>query len=155
MLNLEPIELILRAIPEGFLYMFGLYIFSKKEIEKKKYIISAIIIGLGIYIFRELPVNYGVHTMLTILLIIFLSSIYNKIEVISSIKSTIIMFIVQFISEAANILLLQLIPNLELDKLFSNTLYKTLLGIPSLIISLLILIGMKKYIEKKKDNKDE
>jgi len=155
MLNLEPIELILRAIPEGFLYMLGVYIISRNNLEKYKYILSSIIIGVSVYIFRLLPISYGVHTILTILLVIFLSNIYNKIEVVSVIKSTIIIFIIQFLSEGLNILILKLIPNLDLDKLFNIPIYKNLLGIPSLIISLLILIVMKKYIYKKKDNKDE
>lgn len=155
MLKLEPIEIILRAIPEGLLYMLGLYIFSNTNIIKAKYIVSSIIIGLSIYIFRTLPVSYGVHTVLTILLIVFVSSTYNKIEVIFSIKSTIIMFIIQFLSEGINILLLKLIPGLDLDRLFSIAIYKNLLGVPSLFISLITLLLLKKYFYKKKDEINE
>lgn len=155
MLNLEPIELILRTLPEGFIYMLGVYIFSYKCINKSKYIISSIMSGVSIYIFRALPISYGVHTILTILLIVFLASTYNKIDVILVIKSTIMIFIIQFLSEGLNILLLGLFPSLDLDTMFNIPIYKNLLGIPSLIISLLILIVMKKYIYKKKDNKNE
>ena len=65
------------------------------------------------------------------------------------------MFVIQFLSEGANRLLLKLIPNLDLDKLFNITIYKNLLGIPSLIISLLTLLVIKKYMNKKKVEENE
>jgi len=154
MLQLEPIELILRTIPEGFLYMLGMYIFSYNKIEKKKYIISSLIIGISIYFFRELPISYGVHTILTILLTIFLSMYYNKIEVILCIKGTIITFIIQFISEGINVLVLKLIPGLDLNTLFSNPTSKNLMGLPSLFITVIILVTLDK-LKKKKDKINE
>lgn len=142
MLQLEPIELILRAIPEGFLYMLGVYIFSNTKINKSKYIISSLITGVIIFLIRELPISYGVHTILLILIIVFFSMFYNKVDAISSVSSTIIIFVLQIISEIANVSVLNLI-NLNIDLLFENPIIKNILGIPSLIITLLVIIGYK------------
>lgn len=142
MLQLEPIELILRAIPEGFLYMFGMYIFSNTKINKYKYIISSLITGVIIFLIRELPINYGVHTMLLILFIIFFSIFYAKVDPVNSVKGTLICFIFQFLSEFINLGLLNML-NLNIDLLFKDPIMKNVLGMPSLIITLLLILGCK------------
>ena len=140
MLKSEPIEFFLRAIPEGFLYILGIYIFSKVKIDRKKYVILSLITGIVIYFIRCLPIDYGVHTILTILFIIFFSMFYIKVDSIKIIKSTIINFMIQLLSEGINMIILNLIPNLDLERLFGNSIIKTLLGIPSLIITLMTLM---------------
>ena len=49
MLKLEPIEFFLRAIPEGFLIILGIYILSKTRIDKKKYLVSSIVYAITIF----------------------------------------------------------------------------------------------------------
>lgn len=144
MLESHPIELLLRGIPESFLYLLGIYVFSKVRIHKRKFIKASVIIALVMYCIRLLPINYGVHTILSILFIIFLSIFYNKIDSIQAIKSTIIMFLIQFLSEGINMLILMSIFNKNLEGLFNNVIYKTLLGLPSLIITLIILYSFYK-----------
>lgn len=144
MLKSEPIEFFLRAIPESFLYLLGIYVFSKVRIHKRKFIKASVMIALVMYCIRLLPINYGVHTILSILFIIFLSIFYNKIDSIQAIKSTIIMFLIQFLSEGINMLILMSIFNKNLEGLFNNVMYKTLLGLPSLIITLIILYSFYK-----------
>ena len=154
MLELKPIEFLLRAIPEGFLYILGIYIFSKIKINKKKYIIASLITAVALYCIRQLPINYGVHTILLILFIIFLSILYNKIDPIQSIKSTIITFIIQFLSEGINMLILSIIPNIDLDSLFNNIIIKNFLGVPSLIITLIVLILFYNFYKKRDEIKN-
>lgn len=154
MLRLEPIEFLLRTIPEGFLYLLGVYVFSKIRINKINYITASLITAVALYFIRLLPIDYGVHTILIILFIIFLSMFYNKFDSIQSIKSTIIIFIIQFISEGINMLVLTSIPNLELDYLFSNAFIKNFLGIPSLIITLIVVMLFYDFYKKKDEIKD-
>lgn len=154
MLKLEPIEILLRAIPEGFLYILGVYVFSKVRIHKKSYIISSLITSIAIYFIRELPINYGVHTILSILFIVFLSILYNEIDSIKVIRSTILTFIIQFLSEGINMIVLTSIPSLNLDKLFSVAICKTLLGLPSIAITLVVCIWFYNVNKKKDEIKD-
>lgn len=154
MLKLEPIEFLLRTIPEGFLYLLGVYVFSKIRINKSNYITASLITAVALYFIRLLPIDYGVHTILIILFIIFLSMFYNKVDSIQAVKSTIITFIIQFLSEGINMVILNVIPNLNLNKLFNNPITKNLLGIPSLIITLIILILVYNIYKKKDEIKD-
>lgn len=154
MLQAEPIEFLLRGIPEGFLYILGVYIFSKIKIDKKKYMIASLITAVVVYCVRLLPIDYGVHTILTILFIIFLTIFYNNIDQIKVIRATIITFIIQFLSEGINMAVLKIIPNLDLNSLFSDAKIKTFLGIPSLIITLIVLILFYNIYKKKDEIKD-
>lgn len=150
MLKLQPIEFFLRVIPEGFLFIFAIYVFSQINITRKNYIISSLLFSSSVYIIRLLPINYGVHMILSVLFLLFISIVYNKIDVIRAIKSIIILYLIQLISEAVNVLGLNLM-NLDLDKLFKDPIKKSILGLPSLLITLIIIIIF--YLINKKRGK--
>lgn len=150
MLKLQPIEFLLRTIPEGFLFILAIYVFSELNIDRKKYIISSLVFSSSVYIIRLLPINYGVHMILSVLVLLFISIAYNKVEAIQSVKSIIILYMIQLISEAVNVLLLNLM-KLDLDKLFKDPIKKSILGLPSLLITLIIIIIF--YLINKKRRK--
>ena len=136
MLKLQPIEFFLRVLPESFLFILAVYIFSQTKIDKKKYFISGLIFSIVVFIIRSLPINYGVHMILSVLFLLFMSAKYNKIDVISSIRSIILTYLIQLISEALNILFLNM-TNVNLEVAFLNPITKNLLGIPSIILTFL------------------
>ena len=152
MLKLQPIEFFLRVLPESFLFILAVYIFSQTKIDKKKYFISGLIFSIVVFIIRSLPINYGVHMILSVLFLLFITTKHNKIDVISSIRSIILTYLVQLISEALNILFLNLI-NVNLEVAFLNPITKNLLGIPSIILTFLIIMVSYKFINKKRDEK--
>lgn len=65
-------------------------------------------------------------------------------------RSALIVFLLQFVSEGVNVFVLRLIPNIDFEKLFLNHVLKTLLGIPSLII-LAVIIYIFYSLDKRKD----
>lgn len=139
MLKLKPIEFFLRALPESFLFMVAIYVFSKTNMEKKKYLVSSFLYAVVIYITRLLPINYGVHTILGLMLLLLLTILYNKIDVIKAMRSTIMIFLIQFISESINLFIINFIPNISINELFENPLIKTIIGLPSLIIATIVV----------------
>ena len=84
-------------------------------------------------------INYGVHTILILLFLVIITINYIKIDVVLAMKSALILFLLQFVSEGLNIFTLKLIPSINLDELFMNPILKTILGIPSLIFLSIIL----------------
>ena len=149
MLKLQPIEFILRALPESFLVIFAVYIFSKAEIDKKKYLITSIVFALIIYFTRMLPINYGVHMILSVLILLFIVISYNQIEVVNSVKGIIFIYLIQLISEAINVFILN-ITNINLEMLSGDPVYKAFLGLPSLVITgvIVLIIYKKSYMKK-------
>ena len=150
MLRLHPIEFFLRALPEGFLFMFAVYVFSRVNINKRKYIISSILFAVIMFIVRLLPIIYGVHTILALMLLVFLTTIYNKIDVIKAMRSVLSVVLIQFLTEGINILILNLIPNINIDTLFHDPVVKTLVSLPSLLIATL-LIYLFYLVNRKKE----
>lgn len=152
MFKVHFIEMFIRAIPEQTLLVIGSYILSRTKLNVKKALLSGIIMGVSLYIFRLLPVQFGFHTLFAILLLAFLNYKVNKINLIKSIEVSSLNYILLFASETFLALILQSIFKVNLDMVFQNPIRKTLLGIPSLIIFVIFiyLIDRIQKIHKKK-----
>lgn len=151
MLKLSFLEFFIRLIPEAFLVIFAVYAFSKTNINVKKYFISSVIFSIMIFIIRLLPIHYGVHTILGIIVLIALIVNINKIDIIKSIQAVIISIIVQFICEGVNVFIIQNIFKMDINYVFNEPLLKILYGIPSLIIFACIIIIYYIKVSKRKE----
>jgi hypothetical protein len=147
MLRLTAFEFIFRALPEAFLFIFAGFVFSNNKINAKKYIISSILLAICIYFIRMLPINYGVNTILVIIIQTAILTSINKIDVIKSIKSAIVVAICLFILEALNVLMLSIIFKEQFNAIMLNPILKIIYGLPSLI-GFIIIISCY-YISKK------
>jgi len=153
MLKVSMLEIIFRAIPESFLIVLSTYTFSKVDINKGRYILTSILIFIGIFIVRCLPINLGVHTILAIVIIIVLNVFINKIHVIKAIKGTIITFMLQFICEILNVVIIQNVLGLDMNNAFRNNVSRLLYSSPSLIMFALVVISYYFVLLKRKDLK--
>ncbi|EJP6472626.1 hypothetical protein K8O96_08275 [Clostridium sporogenes] len=140
MLKLSVVEFVARAVPEAFLLIFAIYTFSNTRINKKRYLLSSFLMIIMIFIIRSLPISYGIHTILSIMVLVLLSYIINKIDVITAVKSTIITIIFQFVCEGINIFIIQYVLKDDMNYIFNNANLKTIYGIPSLIIFTCIVL---------------
>lgn len=141
MLKLHWIEFFLRSIPETFLMIWGIYVINKTSFNFKKYIISTVGLSLCIFFIRRLPIYWGIHTFISIILIISIMFIQG-IPLITSLYGTLLMFLTLSLSEVLNILML-IIFNIEINLVYVDSIMgsirKCLLGIPSLIIMFLFI----------------
>jgi hypothetical protein len=133
MLRLTAFEFIVRAIPEAFVYIVAAYLFSSTKLNVKRYIISSLLLAASTFIIRMLPINYGVHTILFIIIQTAILIFVGKIDIVLAIKSSIITTICLFILELLNMLALNLIFKEQLDSIMLNPMLKTIYGLPSLI----------------------
>ncbi|MDU2672403.1 MAG: hypothetical protein E7C49_10385 [Clostridium sp.] len=154
MLKMTSAEFILRLLPEAFIFIFAAYAFSKTRINKSKYLLSSFLLGLSVFIIRMLPINYGVHTILNIIMLAVIAYSINKIDLTESIKVSIITAICLFLLEGLNMLLLSSIFGNKLDSILSNTILKTVSGLPSLIGFGVIVIGYYSYLKNRKELRD-
>lgn len=134
MLKLTLLEVFLRVLPEEFLIIFAVYAFSKTVFNVKRYIITSILLLIAVYIIRLLPIQYGVHTILNIIVIIVLAINISKISIIKSIQASIMAVVLEFICEGINMFIIQYILKVNVVNILSNTSLKILYGIPSLVI---------------------
>lgn len=150
MLELSLIECIFRLIPESFLMILSIYIFSKTEIDRKSYLKASIALAALIFIVRKLPINYGVHTIVCMIITICTISYISNIDMVMGIKGTILAYIFLFICEGINLFILKAVFKGEIENILNNNNLKTLFATPSLIIFSIILFIFYKIIKKGK-----
>lgn len=150
MLKLTLLEFFLRGLPEGFLLIFAVYAFSKTAINIKKYIISSIIYVIAVYLIRLLPIQYGVHSILNIIVIIVLGVNISKINIIKSIQASIMAMILEFICEGINVFIIEYIFKADIVHVLSEPLLKILYGIPSLLIFVATVFTYYFWLAKRK-----
>jgi hypothetical protein len=136
-MEVSLLELFARGIPEGALFILASYIFSRKKINAKRVLASILLFAFSGYLIRKLPVQPGVNSILSIFMLVAINNNVNKIEMIKSIKVSVIIFILQFLCEAINVFMLQYLFKIDLNYIFSNSYLKILYGIPSLLIATL------------------
>lgn len=148
MLKLTWIEFFFRIMPEIFILILGIHVISRKSINIPKYIFSSVLLSLISFFVRWLPIYFGVHMIINIILTISIMIVIG-IPVIKSIYSTLLIYFLFALGEFLNIIILNLL-NIDTSIEFSNPLIKCLLGTPSLII-LLISIIIFNYLLKMKE----
>lgn len=139
------IDLIFRGVPEGFLFIYATYVFSKKEIRIRPFMISSILLGLTVYGIRLLPIHNGINNILNLIVLIILVNKVNRISPIKSIQVGIITMILGFICEGINVLMIQYLFKLDINFVFNDPKLKILYGIPSLFILGLIVFIISVY----------
>jgi hypothetical protein len=171
----------MKGIPEGILSVFGIYIFTKSKIEAKLFAKMSIIFIVATYFIRFLPINYGVNTILSLLVLIVLAYKLLNVALIKSIKSTLYVAVLIILGESLSTILLigiygtsivdtlkllgqekdasGVLRNLTNEQLFNEQLHKSILSIPSTIILAIFTIGayfiFKNIAKKRKDNNGE
>jgi len=104
--------LLLVGIPQSFLTMLAIHLFTQTKIAAKKYIILSVLFITITYLIRLLPIAIGVNTVLTLLATIMLFQFAYKTElskIIRTIVSTIVAFLLIAFSEVLNLLFLTLL----------------------------------------------
>jgi hypothetical protein len=146
----QPISaLFLRMIPEGILLFYAIYAIINLKGNTKKIICSGVALGISNYLVRMLPINFGVHTMLALIIYIGICSKFHKIETFKSIKICLTSMALLFISDA--ILMFIYINGIKVSQeaLFDKTIQGTLLSLPSLVIFVLMISIVSIYNNRK------
>lgn len=152
MLKIPLILFFIRVIPESILLILFNYIISNEKIDKKRILFSGILLGISSYITRLLPIHFGVHTMIILMIYIFLTAKVNHIDTIRSIQAGIISFIVLFSCDWIFALLYTNILNISFYDLFKHPIKSAAYSIPSLVLMfsiMMIIFYIKKYRNKK------
>ncbi|MGL4344330.1 MAG: hypothetical protein ACRCTE_03960 [Cellulosilyticaceae bacterium] len=139
MLKLSLSELLLRAIPEGVTFLLGVHVYTNTPVPSKNLVRFSAFIGVLIYMIRMLPISYGIHTILGILLVVVIVNKIYCMDVVKAIKGTIITVVIQFVSEVVNMFFIQNILQKDLEQVFLSPASKIIYGLPSLVVAAIIM----------------
>ena len=139
MLESSLVYTITRTLPESLvLVLSGLILLGIGiDIDKSKVIKKGMLLGFIIGIIRLLPINFGVHSILSMVALGVILFKCSNNDIIKSMVSTCLVWL----SLATNIL------NIKIEKLMDNSsLQGAIITLPSLVIMFLIVIILK-YIK--------
>lgn len=152
MLKVSLIEFLLRFIPESFLFLLAAYVFSNKKIEKKLYIISSLTIAISMYLIRLLPIQFGIHSVMGVIIVILVAVNINKIPINKAVSSAVIVVILEGIFETLNLFFLDKILDLNVQAVLINSISKLVYFMPSLIFLGFTITLYNLVVNKRKNN---
>ncbi|KOA20000.1 hypothetical protein CLHOM_15650 [Clostridium homopropionicum DSM 5847] len=147
MLKLATIEFFFRVIPEMMIFMWGVYVISREKFKLKNYIFATLILAAITFGVRELPIHYGVHTILNNVLTICILIVIG-IPIIKGVYSTLVLTLLLLASEMLNYLLLSIF-KINIEVQLSNIEMKLILYTPSLIILTIFIYFINKLLKKR------
>lgn len=142
----------IRAVPEEILLIFANYVIVGKKIDQKRMIVSGIILAISSFVIRSLPIHFGVHTVLMLMVYIFVTVKINKIDMIKTIPACIIATILFCICDWLMVFAYTNIFHIPFENTLKGTLKSTLYTIPSLIL-IFLTIMMIDYFKKRRNEK--
>lgn len=129
------LQLVTGYLPQGLSFVLFIYAFCRQRIDRKRFVLSVGVMFLVIWLTRNLPVNFGVHTLLNMLALIGLSCGVCGLRLEKTVVGCLLATVVMFCTEALNVAVLWLILGRErTDALLTDSLIKALLVIPSMVL---------------------
>jgi hypothetical protein len=139
--KLTVLEFFVRLLPEGFFFVLAGYAYSRIRIKKREYMISAFLLGTIGFVTRLLPIQQGVYSILNLIGLMLLLIFINKIDTIKAITSTVIIFIITFMSEGLVVSIFSNVFHKDMVLIYNNPIKRLIYGMPSLIIVAFIVVG--------------
>jgi hypothetical protein len=141
--------MLLRTFPEGIIVILSGLILLDIKIDIKDIIKKGLLLGILITFIRLLPINFGVHSILSMIMIEIILYKSSDNQLIKSIISTCMIWISLALSEGIYIFIATGIFKIPFEKLANNkSLYAALITLPSLLILICIVFIFKIIIKK-------
>lgn len=102
----------LKGIPEGFLTVLALFLFTNTKISGKKYLLLGLLFTITTYLIRLLPIALGVNTVLSLFILLIAFFAFYKPQLsgmMRTIISAVCIFILIAVCELMNMLLLTMV----------------------------------------------
>lgn len=149
-LELFIFQIVLGYCLQGLIFVLGMYTFNQQKIILKNYISASALFIVTSYIIRLLPISFGVHTIINMLILVIICIVLLKMPVFNTIRSMSIVMVFLLLSEMADLAVLTMVMGKDkFEEVMHNPLQKAITGIPSNVLFLL-LITLSYYILKKK-----
>lgn len=125
-------EFIFGYILQGFAFILGIFAFNRKKIVLKEYILVSIVISFIYYLVRLLPISFGVHTIISLILLFLVCIFIFKMPIYTTIRSTLLVTVLLLSSEMANVwLMISILGQEKFEQMMSVPIEKAIIGIPS------------------------
>ena len=154
-INTFLIQFILVYFLQSIIFVFCLYVLSNKRVDRKNFLATSIVFMLGTLLIRALPIHFGVHTLICMLLLILLGNKMLALSIHTAIKASLFALIILLSLESLNVLLFTLIfGHQHFNVLMANSWTKNLLGLVvnlSFLLTVTIIYLWKRRVLSRKN----
>ena len=161
MWDLNLFEFFTTLIPEALAITFLYFILTGIKLEKKFYLYTSLALSIVVYFVRLLGVSYGIHTIISLFLAIFIAIKWGKISIFPALKYGVIVFVIMFAVEQISMPFLAGVLKLDFDQLDTllknDAVFRAWTGLVPLCLYLIvgfIVYYFKSRVKKPKENKD-
>lgn len=147
-MEMSLFRLIFYGIPEGIAIVALAYTIARVRFDWKKIILMGILISCISFIIRLTPITFGVHTIVSLGILIFLLNYLVKVDLAKSIISVLITGIIMAIVETLSRMMTMKLLNWPIEEVMKDERLITITGIPEIVFMALIIFVTKKYIIK-------
>lgn len=148
MLRLPLSYILIRTFPESLVIILVGMILLGIKIDIKNLIKKGIFLGVVITAIRMLPINFGVHTILAMIVLAFILYKSCGKQLVKSIIATCCIWISLALSEGIYILIATNILSVPFKHLTNTQAYGAIITLPSLLILIGIAILIKLVMDK-------
>jgi len=142
-------EIFLTNIPQAFIFLFLYFSLTGIKIEKKSLSIFSIFYAILTFLIRPY-VNFGVHSIVMLFVMVIIATKWGKISVFKSIVYGVICFLINYLCEWSTFIILGIF-NFNMELLSTNAQIRAIIGfIPLTIFFVISLIVYYSKIRLKK-----
>ena len=136
-------DIFINYLPQSLCIMLGMYAFNKQKVQMEKFQICMRISFLILFVIRCLPISFGVITILSMIVLIFLGVYYLDFSLRKAINSVLFTYIIILIIEMVKIKVLEFLFTPErFDIIMNNPSSKTLVGFPTSVVLYITIITL-------------
>lgn len=147
-MEMSLLRLVFYGIPEGIAIVALVFTIAGVKFDWKKIIFMGTLIACFAFVIRLTPITFGVHTIVSLGILIFFLNYSAKVELARSIISVLITSIVLAIVETASRMMTMNFLNWNIEDVMKDEILITITGIPEIAFMALIIFITKKYIIK-------
>lgn len=139
---------IIRSLPESILFMLAGFILLNLKIDKSRIIRIGLLFGIIVTVIRSLPIAYGIHTILGMMIGGFILIKITEVPLAHGVMATCGIFISLAMSEGIYIGITTGLLRMDIDKLVAPNATGAIMSLPSLGIFIGIVMIMKSLFNK-------
>lgn len=140
--------LILQGIPEGIAATLLAFCIANIPLKWGKIILIGVIMALSAYILRRFPIAPGIHSIFLFIIQFLFLVILTKANIFMSFLGSIMSFLALIILETGSVIVFTELMGITPDILMSDSIARTLMFEPQVILLFLTAYLVKKYRKK-------
>ncbi|MGI6712658.1 MAG: hypothetical protein ACOX4L_08080 [Bacillota bacterium] len=137
-MKMTLIRLVLQGIPENIALVTLGFVLVKAKIEWKKIIVLGVILAISAFLVRLLPITFGLHTIINIILMVGFLNYFAKADITKSVVVSLACYIILILLETIIGYIIISFLDISLKTVLKNDFLVVLWGILQVICLFLI-----------------